>query len=296
MPSASSAAPCWSAAAQPTATGPVSALPVVAASPDMAWISRSCPGRPAYGTGRPVAAGGGVDDVGLARPNGLVAKAEPVERTRPKILRKGMAGFEQAKDDIAGFGLLQVERQAAGVAVGAQEEGADAADLHAIGAAPLPFEVALRRLDLDHVGAHVRQVLHGRGALQEVAETDDLQAIEKQVFPRYRTTPAWLSLTLPRRMHNWRRRACQGNRVRPCARQFPLSLRPRRRPGEAIPGEGVSGWGLPRRFAPRNDRGTGVGQRPVAHPIALVDRPKACENSANCQTHSAKAERSGYVG
>src|SRR5208337_4842662 len=108
------------------------------------------------------------------------------------------------KHDLPGFGFLQVERQAAGVAVGAQEEGADAADLGAIGAAPVALEGTLRRLDLDYVCTHVRQVLHGRGTLQEVTKTDDLHTVEKQVIPLYCTTPARSSLTLPRRLHNRR--------------------------------------------------------------------------------------------
>jgi unsaturated chondroitin disaccharide hydrolase len=40
----SSAAPCWSAAVIPTGTG-TGPPPPVATMPDMAWTSRSCPGR-----------------------------------------------------------------------------------------------------------------------------------------------------------------------------------------------------------------------------------------------------------
>ena len=47
------------------------------------------------------------------------------------------------------------------------------------GARPMPLIRAVRRLDADHLGTHVTQILHGRRPLQEMAKAHDLHAVEQ---------------------------------------------------------------------------------------------------------------------
>jgi hypothetical protein len=43
----------------------------------------------------------------------------------------------------------------------------------------MPLIGALRWFDLDHIRAHIRQILHGRRPLEEVAEANDSHSIEQ---------------------------------------------------------------------------------------------------------------------
>src|SRR5208337_3704500 len=46
---------------------------------------------------------------------------------------------------------------------------------------------------------------------------------------------------------------------------------------EQSPARYAPGWGLPRRFAPRNDRGTGLGRLSAVHPIALIPEAESID-------------------
>src|SRR5690606_32585220 len=56
----------------------------------------------------------------------------------------------------------------------------DSAYTRGSGSRPVSFECPLRRFHLDDFGAHVRQVLHGGGALQIVAEIQNAHSLKNQ--------------------------------------------------------------------------------------------------------------------
>src|SRR6266567_3427215 len=73
---------------------------------------------------------------------------------------------------------FQIEHQAALVAIGEHEERAHAV-AERLRARPVALPRACRRLDLDHVSAEVRQVLHRRRAKEELRERRDANAFER---------------------------------------------------------------------------------------------------------------------
>ena len=132
-------------------------------------------------TGRAEAGGRCEDDVGVDRAEFRLAEAELAEDAGAEILHHHVGAGDQPTGDLTAFLALQVDADRALVAVGAEIEAADplAED---VGAGPAPFMRAIDRLDLDHVGAHVGQILRARRTLQEVAKADDANSVE-QHFP-----------------------------------------------------------------------------------------------------------------
>ena len=73
---------------------------------------------------------------------------------------------------------LQIDRQAANVAIRAEEKCAYGADCCPVRSCPMSSERAIRRFYLYNLRAHVGQVLHGSRSLQIVTEADHLHPIE----------------------------------------------------------------------------------------------------------------------
>ena len=101
-------------------------------------------------------------DVGGAEP-------ELVERARPVRLQKHVRFCRELAQDLDCLGLLEIEHQAALVAVERDEAHALAVADRRRGAA----HVALRRLDLDDVGAHVGEQRAGERTGDEIRQLDD---------------------------------------------------------------------------------------------------------------------------
>src|SRR5262249_5003725 len=109
---------------------------------------------------------------------GLVSQAKSVHRARPKVGHHHVRAGDEAQRGLAACLGLQVQGQAALVAVGQHEERA-----HSVAVGFRACPVALPRapggrLGLAHVGAEVRQVLHRGRAEQELREGGDAHALE----------------------------------------------------------------------------------------------------------------------
>src|SRR5690606_19480787 len=107
-----------------------------------------------------------------------------------------MAAADQPVDDDRRLAVLEVEADAADIAVGAEIESADIARPGLPGAGPVPLEGAAGRLDLDDVGAHIGQILHGGRPLQIVTEAQDLHALENHAAPPNPLGPCLKALSI----------------------------------------------------------------------------------------------------
>src|ERR1044071_4142802 len=102
-----------------------------------------------------------------------VGEAELVERAGTEVLREDVRGTQQFEDDLPALGLLKIDRQTFLVAVEHRKE-----------ARPRMLEtarvVAFQRLDLDDLGAEVREHQAARGPHHHVRELDDPHAFERK--------------------------------------------------------------------------------------------------------------------
>src|SRR5206468_10007751 len=88
-----------------------------------------------------------VDGARVGLRDGFVAKAEPIQDSRPEILEHDVRPFQQFPEDTAAFFALQVEADALLISINRKEIGADSANERR---PPLPAVVAVgRRLDFD---------------------------------------------------------------------------------------------------------------------------------------------------
>ena len=106
----------------------------------------------------------------------LVADAPFLHGAGLEILDQHVGRLEQFQQDLAAFLLGEVERHRALVAVDAGEVGGDAFLVER--RAPQPGLVALRRLDLDHLGAVIGQHLGAVRPAQHTRQIDDFQAFQ----------------------------------------------------------------------------------------------------------------------
>src|SRR4029077_15594158 len=84
--------------------------------------------------------------------------------------------FDQPFRDVDPAFALEIQRDAAQVAVGEKEESADPS-WEGVGPCPAPLPcTSARRLDLDHVSTHVGQVLACGRPEQELGEGEDAHA------------------------------------------------------------------------------------------------------------------------
>ena len=130
-----------------------------------------------------LAGDGGEHDARVDRLQCLVAQARAIEHAAAEVLDHDVAVRGELADDALAFGVLQVEREPALVAVGEAElrravppavvvvHLADDAEGIEIGA----------RFDLDHVGAEIGQHGRGVGAGRQQAEIEDAHAGEGPV-------------------------------------------------------------------------------------------------------------------
>ena len=103
----------------------------------------------------------------------VVADAPFFHRARLEVLDQDVGAFQQAQQHRAAVGLADVERDGALVAVDADEvAGVVVVERRA----PVAHLVALRRLDLDHVGAVVGQDHRAVRAAEHARQVDHLQA------------------------------------------------------------------------------------------------------------------------
>jgi hypothetical protein len=120
------------------------------------------------------AEGADVEQPRVGAGQAFVAQPQPRHRLRPDAVDKHVAGFGHAQQGPPPALLLQVEHDAPLAGVGLQEERAGAA---AAGSGPAQ-DVALGRLDLDHVRAHVGQDRRGVGPHDHRGQVEDADSIE----------------------------------------------------------------------------------------------------------------------
>ena len=131
-----------------------------------------------------------IDELGLLGPERLPAKTQAIHDAGTVVLDHDVGGQDQPARRRLVRGVLEVEHDRALVAVERGEVLAEArADRR-----PLAQHVALGRLDLDDLGAHVGQQQAAERSRRDLAEFDDLHACKRQH-----------RLLLPQRRASWRR-------------------------------------------------------------------------------------------
>ena len=143
---------------------------------------------PAVGPVLAPAVNAGIDQPRIALAERVRAEPQRLELLRPDVVDEHVGPIDQPQQHLARRRGLQVEHDAALVAVDPHEQrGHVAAD-----ARPgVARGVALRRLDLDDVGAEIAQHLRGVGPEHHRGEIEHAHA-------RERTGISWLAETLPR--------------------------------------------------------------------------------------------------
>jgi hypothetical protein len=116
----------------------------------------------------------------------LVADAPFLERAGLEVVDQDVGGLEQAQQHLAPLGLGEVERRHALVAVHADEVRRGAV---AERRAPVAHLVALRRLDLDDVGAVVGEHLRAVGPAEHAGQVDDADAKEARRYWEWSSRP-----------------------------------------------------------------------------------------------------------
>ena len=117
-----------------------------------------------------------VDEARIALRQRFVVDAEALCRRGPHAVHEHVGRLDEAQQRVASRPGLQVERDAALVAVHVEVHGRHARVAPRTG---LPVRVARGRLDLDHVGAHVAEDLRGDGAEHVDGDVDDADARER---------------------------------------------------------------------------------------------------------------------
>jgi hypothetical protein len=150
-------------------------------------LSHDVVGRPVgvgASTGAPIAeaANGGVDQLGEALVQGLVAQAQAIHDAAAIILDHRVGAVAQPHHQLAALGALEVDGDRLLVAVHRGEVAAERPEL-VVGmvGADDPRVVAVERLDLDDLGALVGQQHGAEWAGQHLGEIDDADSIEGTV-------------------------------------------------------------------------------------------------------------------
>ena len=126
----------------------------------------------------------GIDDRGIDRLQRLVAQAQALDRRGPRVMDEEIAALDHRLQDLDRARLLEVEAERAFVAVGRHVDRAHVL-VAAHRAARQAQQVPLRRLDLDHVGAHIGQMLRGERPQQHRSQIDHLHARERSWHFRF---------------------------------------------------------------------------------------------------------------
>ena len=117
-----------------------------------------------------------VDEARVDLAQGLVVDAEPVLHVGPVVLDQHVGGRRQLLEDGDALGRLEVERDAALVAVQVEEVGAVRATPPIASSSPL-----LRHLDLDDVGAPIGEMPRRRRPGARARQVDHLEAGQRSL-------------------------------------------------------------------------------------------------------------------
>ena len=116
-----------------------------------------------------------VDEARVAQREGVVAEATARKGARTVVLKKHVAIVGQAGDQLCALGHTDVNARVAlpGVELGVQDTDAVNTRWHA------PTQIAAGRLDLDHVGAEVREDAAARWPGDDLREVQNPDALER---------------------------------------------------------------------------------------------------------------------
>ncbi len=109
----------------------------------------------------------------------VVAELEPAHRRQPDVVNQHIGALAQPQQRRARRRLFQVEDDAALVAV---ELKIHRAHPGVLAGAALAHQIALRRLDLDDVGAVIRQNLRGVRAQHHRRKIDNAQSLKRRLI------------------------------------------------------------------------------------------------------------------
>ena len=109
---------------------------------------------------RAITAGGREDKLGVQLPERLIAQTQLVHHARPEVLRHHIRRGRQLFGDLKRLRVLEVQADAALVAVGDQPQHGFPPCPFGVIAAPVTLKRALDRLYGNHIRAQVRQKLH----------------------------------------------------------------------------------------------------------------------------------------
>ena len=135
----------------------------------------------AVGTGRAEARDRAVDEAGVGVRKVLVGETLALHGARPHILHQHVHGLGHASNDVDASGGAEIDDHATLVAVDPQERRGLAVDEGRPGP---PYVVAVRLLDLYHVGAHVGQEHGAERPGHHLREVEDLDPGQGAVLRR----------------------------------------------------------------------------------------------------------------
>ena len=129
-----------------------------------------------------------VDDLVVQRRDDLVVEAEPLERARLEVGDDDVGALAQHAREREVRRALEVEHDRAlvpvcGVVIGRTSLRVD-------GRHPMPRVVAVRRLDLDHIGAEVAERHRHKRSREDAREVDDEDPIERTRHGRDHSRPS----------------------------------------------------------------------------------------------------------
>ncbi len=124
----------------------------------------------AIGTGAAEAGDGAIDQAGIDRAEGVVADAEAIHHAGAEVLHHHVGARDEAVDDVDCGRLLQIEREAAFVAVDRQPRRRHASVGPFAGEGRAAHVLALTTFDLDDVGAEQGKLVAAVGAGEDLGE------------------------------------------------------------------------------------------------------------------------------
>ena len=173
MPIAQNIPAVRSATGMPTRTGPCPGRPVIDIKPahslrDLieAWAVAIRPALPKAGNA-------GIDQARVDRLQRLVVDAEPGLYIGPVVLDDDIRVPHQLAEDLDPLGCLEIQRQAALVAVQVLKIGT-------VTRTAETFAGPGRRLDLDHLGAPIGELAHRRRTGADAGQVEDLEPGKRQ--------------------------------------------------------------------------------------------------------------------
>jgi hypothetical protein len=125
--------------------------------------------------GEAIACNRAIDDLRIARRHGLVADAKPIHHAGANVLHHSIGMLGHPQEDLACTRLLEVEHHRTLVAIPVDNPNGHSAPRRP---GNIPHDIALGRLDLDHVGAEVAEHHRTKRTTDHHAEVENPNTIK----------------------------------------------------------------------------------------------------------------------